>query len=31
MEMLDFACWRSNLDAWKLLNAIIQKLQLQYV
>ncbi|XP_044025983.1 TATA box-binding protein-associated factor RNA polymerase I subunit A isoform X1 [Siniperca chuatsi] len=29
LEMLDFACWRSNLDAWKRLKAIIQKLQLQ--
>uniref|UniRef100_H3DG51 TATA box binding protein (TBP)-associated factor, RNA polymerase I, A n=1 Tax=Tetraodon nigroviridis TaxID=99883 RepID=H3DG51_TETNG len=29
LEMLDFACWRSNLDVWKLLKAIIQKLQLQ--
>ncbi|XP_071323842.1 TATA box-binding protein-associated factor RNA polymerase I subunit A [Trachinotus anak] len=29
LEMLDFACWRSNLDAWKCLKAIIQKLQLQ--
>lgn len=27
LEMLDFACWRSNLDAWKCLKAIIQKLQ----
>nr|XP_046230071.1 TATA box-binding protein-associated factor RNA polymerase I subunit A isoform X2 [Scatophagus argus] len=29
LEMLDFACWRSNLDVWKRLKAIIQKLQLQ--
>ncbi|XP_029705073.1 TATA box-binding protein-associated factor RNA polymerase I subunit A isoform X2 [Takifugu rubripes] len=29
LEMLDFACWRSNLDVWKLLKAIIQTLQLQ--
>ncbi|XP_056219537.1 TATA box-binding protein-associated factor RNA polymerase I subunit A [Seriola aureovittata] len=29
LEMLDFACWRSNMDAWKRLKAIIQKLQLQ--
>lgn len=29
LEMLDFACWRSNLDAWRLLKAVIQKLQLQ--
>ncbi|XP_034555643.1 TATA box-binding protein-associated factor RNA polymerase I subunit A [Notolabrus celidotus] len=29
LEMLDFACWRSSLDVWKRLNAIIQKLQLQ--
>lgn len=31
LEMLDFACWRGNLDVWKRLKAIIQKLQLQYV
>lgn len=31
LEMLDFACWRSNLDVWKCLKAIIQKLQIQYV
>ncbi|KAF3850041.1 hypothetical protein F7725_019760 [Dissostichus mawsoni] len=31
LEMLDFACWRSNLDVWKRLEAIIQKLQLEYV
>ncbi|KAI3364186.1 hypothetical protein L3Q82_011008 [Scortum barcoo] len=29
LEMLDFACWRSNLDVWKRLKDIIQKLQLQ--
>ncbi|XP_039980389.1 TATA box-binding protein-associated factor RNA polymerase I subunit A [Xiphias gladius] len=29
LEMLDFACWRSNLDVWKCLKTIIQKLQLQ--
>ncbi|XP_040920053.1 TATA box-binding protein-associated factor RNA polymerase I subunit A [Toxotes jaculatrix] len=29
LKMLDFACWRSSLDAWKCLKAIIQKLQLQ--
>ncbi|XP_037305025.1 TATA box-binding protein-associated factor RNA polymerase I subunit A [Pungitius pungitius] len=29
LEMLDFACWRSSLDAWKLLTAIIQKLKSQ--
>ncbi|XP_034382875.1 TATA box-binding protein-associated factor RNA polymerase I subunit A [Cyclopterus lumpus] len=29
LDLLDFACWRSNLDVWKLLKAIIQKLQLQ--
>ncbi|KAF3702987.1 TATA box-binding protein-associated factor RNA polymerase I subunit A [Channa argus] len=29
LEMLDFACWRSNLAVWKSLKAIIQKLQLQ--
>ncbi|XP_029281233.1 TATA box-binding protein-associated factor RNA polymerase I subunit A [Cottoperca gobio] len=29
LEMLDFACWRSNLDVWERLTAIIQKLQLQ--
>lgn len=29
LEMLDFACWRSNLDVWKSLKAIIQKLQSQ--
>ncbi|XP_031717545.1 TATA box-binding protein-associated factor RNA polymerase I subunit A [Anarrhichthys ocellatus] len=29
LEMLDFACWRSNLNVWKLLKAIIEKLQLQ--
>lgn len=31
LEMLDFACWRSNLDVWRCLKAVIQKLQLQYV
>ncbi|XP_029352620.1 TATA box-binding protein-associated factor RNA polymerase I subunit A isoform X2 [Echeneis naucrates] len=29
LEMLDFACWRNNLNAWKWLEAIIQKLKLQ--
>nr|XP_020459730.1 TATA box-binding protein-associated factor RNA polymerase I subunit A isoform X2 [Monopterus albus] len=29
LEMLDFACWRINLDVWKRLKAIIQKLHLQ--
>ncbi|XP_042358906.1 TATA box-binding protein-associated factor RNA polymerase I subunit A [Plectropomus leopardus] len=29
LEMLDFACWRSNLDVWERLRDIIQKLQLQ--
>ncbi|XP_030260944.1 TATA box-binding protein-associated factor RNA polymerase I subunit A isoform X1 [Sparus aurata] len=29
LEMLDFACWRGNVDVWKRLKAIIQKLQLQ--
>ncbi|XP_070843068.1 TATA box-binding protein-associated factor RNA polymerase I subunit A [Chaetodon trifascialis] len=29
LEMLDFACWRSSLDVWKRLKAIIHKLQLQ--
>ncbi|CAB1445102.1 unnamed protein product [Pleuronectes platessa] len=29
LEMLDFACWRSNLDVWKHLKAVIQKLQLR--
>ncbi|XP_070705641.1 TATA box-binding protein-associated factor RNA polymerase I subunit A [Pempheris klunzingeri] len=29
LEMLDFACWRSDLNVWKCLKAIIQKLQLQ--
>ncbi|XP_069371361.1 TATA box-binding protein-associated factor RNA polymerase I subunit A isoform X2 [Paralichthys olivaceus] len=29
LEMLDFACWRSDLDVWKCLKAVIQKLQLQ--
>ncbi|KAM6991731.1 TATA box-binding protein-associated factor RNA polymerase I subunit A [Tautogolabrus adspersus] len=29
LEMLDFACWRDNLDVWKHLKTIIQKLQLQ--
>ncbi|KAK5852796.1 hypothetical protein PBY51_006636 [Eleginops maclovinus] len=29
LEMLDFACWRSSLDVWKRLEAIIQKLQQQ--
>ncbi|XP_072218736.1 TATA box-binding protein-associated factor RNA polymerase I subunit A [Leuresthes tenuis] len=27
LEMLDFACWRSNMDVWKYLQAIIHKLQ----
>lgn len=31
LEMLDFACWRSNLDVWKLLQVVIHDLQLQYV
>ncbi|CAG5927906.1 unnamed protein product [Menidia menidia] len=29
LEMLDFACWRSNLDVWKRLQAIIHKLQIE--
>lgn len=29
LEMLDFACWRDNLDVWKCLKAVIQKLQIQ--
>uniref|UniRef100_A0A8D3BAR2 TATA box binding protein (TBP)-associated factor, RNA polymerase I, A n=1 Tax=Scophthalmus maximus TaxID=52904 RepID=A0A8D3BAR2_SCOMX len=29
VEMLDFACWRSNLDVWNSLKAIIQKLKSQ--
>ncbi|XP_028997547.1 TATA box-binding protein-associated factor RNA polymerase I subunit A isoform X2 [Betta splendens] len=29
LEMLDFACWRRNLDVWKCLKAVIEKLQLQ--
>ncbi|XP_038583152.1 TATA box-binding protein-associated factor RNA polymerase I subunit A [Micropterus salmoides] len=29
LEMLDFACWKSNLDVWKHLKTIIQKLQIQ--
>lgn len=29
LDLLDFACWRRNLDAWKCLRAIIDKLQLQ--
>lgn len=31
LDLLDFASWRRNLDAWKCLRAIIDKLQLQYV
>lgn len=31
LEMLDFACWRRNLDVWKFLKAVIDKLQLEYV
>lgn len=30
LEMLDFACWRRNLDAWKCLRVIIDKLQSQH-
>ncbi|XP_037541109.1 TATA box-binding protein-associated factor RNA polymerase I subunit A [Nematolebias whitei] len=29
LDMLDFACWRSSLDVWKRLQAVIQDLQLQ--
>lgn len=29
LEMLDFACWSSNLDVWKCLKEVIEKLQLQ--
>lgn len=29
LEMLDFACWRNNLDVWKCLKDIVQKLQLE--
>ncbi|XP_027140065.1 TATA box-binding protein-associated factor RNA polymerase I subunit A isoform X1 [Larimichthys crocea] len=29
LEMLAFACWKSNLDAWKRLKDIIEKLQLE--
>lgn len=31
LEMLDFACWRSNLDVWKCLHVVVHKLLLQYV
>lgn len=27
LDMLDFACWRNNLDIWKTLESIIQRLQ----
>ncbi|XP_058470085.1 TATA box-binding protein-associated factor RNA polymerase I subunit A [Solea solea] len=27
LDMLDFACWRNNLDVWKRLKAVIQQLQ----
>lgn len=30
LDMLDFSCWRTNLDVWKLLKAVIEKLQLKY-
>ncbi|KAM3861037.1 TATA box-binding protein-associated factor RNA polymerase I subunit A [Diretmus argenteus] len=29
LDMLDYACWRSNLAAWNCLKTIIHKLQLQ--
>ncbi|CAK6962724.1 TATA box-binding protein-associated factor RNA polymerase I subunit A [Scomber scombrus] len=29
LDMLDFACWRSNVDVWKRLKDIVEKLQLQ--
>ncbi|KAM7395203.1 hypothetical protein PAMA_006794 [Pampus argenteus] len=29
LDMLDFACWRRNLDVWKRLKDIVNKLQLQ--
>ncbi|XP_061602531.1 TATA box-binding protein-associated factor RNA polymerase I subunit A isoform X2 [Cololabis saira] len=29
LEMLDFACWRTNLDLWRSLQGVIQKLQME--
>uniref|UniRef100_A0A1A8KZE7 TATA box binding protein (TBP)-associated factor, RNA polymerase I, A n=3 Tax=Nothobranchius pienaari TaxID=704102 RepID=A0A1A8KZE7_9TELE len=29
LEMLDFACWRSNLDVWRCLQAVVQDLRLR--
>ncbi|XP_042247423.1 TATA box-binding protein-associated factor RNA polymerase I subunit A [Thunnus maccoyii] len=29
LDMLDYACWRTNLDVWKRLKDIVKKLQLQ--
>ncbi|XP_076021364.1 TATA box-binding protein-associated factor RNA polymerase I subunit A [Genypterus blacodes] len=29
LDMLDFACWRSNVDVWNYLKAIIDKLKFQ--
>ncbi|KAM9778191.1 TATA box-binding protein-associated factor RNA polymerase I subunit A isoform X2 [Syngnathus typhle] len=29
LDMLDYACWRTSMDAWKCLKDVIDKLQLQ--
>ncbi|XP_077408924.1 TATA box-binding protein-associated factor RNA polymerase I subunit A [Vanacampus margaritifer] len=29
LEMLDYACWRTNMDVWNCLKGVIDKLQLQ--
>lgn len=29
LELLDYACWRTNLGAWKCLKTIIENLQSQ--
>ncbi|XP_023120152.1 TATA box-binding protein-associated factor RNA polymerase I subunit A [Amphiprion ocellaris] len=29
LDMLDFTCWRTNMDVWKCLKAVIQRLEIQ--
>lgn len=31
MDLLDYACWRNNLDVWRILKAIIENLRKEYV
>lgn len=31
LDLLDYTCWRRNLDVWQRLKDIINKLQIQYM